>query len=116
MNGKERKAYIQSKRDHYSNAKLMQIPIEKHFTIITSRTKKYFDETVKWLEKNKTYPTAGLYFNELGNTRDKHIEHKSAVINKLGITKYYEDDPKIVKALNKLCPNTTIILVKRCGK
>ena len=115
MNGKERKAYIQSKKDHYSSAKLMQIPIEKDFVIITGRTVKYSDETMQWLTKNNIC-SKYVYFNKLGCTRQKHVEHKSNIINTLGITKYYEDDPKIVKALEKLCPNTTIVLIKRCEK
>ena len=77
--------------------------------IITGRT---IDEMEKVDEKTrKNHP---VYFNPISlneKTIGKEIESKSQMINQLGVEEYFEDSPKVIVALEKLCPNCHIIKV-----
>ena len=111
LNGVQRKEYIANKIKHYKTAKVLNKPVEKDFYVVTGRGRKYSDITTAWLEKNKIIPLS-LYMNNVGGRGQDHIKHKANVINKLGITKYYEDSKRIYSGLKKLCQNTKIVLVE----
>lgn len=111
LNGEQRKKYIQDKITHYNNAKLLITPVEEEFYIITGRSEKYEAITMAWLERNNIRPVE-LFINKVGGQAQDHIKHKADLINKLGITKYYEDSKRIYSALKKLCLNTKIIFVE----
>jgi len=82
---------------------------QKGAPVITSRT---IDEIEKVDEETrKNHP---VYFNPISlneKTIEREIEWKSQMINRLGIEEYFEDSPKVIVALEKLCPNCHIIKV-----
>jgi hypothetical protein len=109
-NGMERKAFQLIRETHYKTAQLVFRPVEKEYTIITARNKKYAEITLQWLVLASLSPIS-IHFIDRARTRDNMIEYKSEKINELGLDKYYEDDEKIVSKLRKLCQSTEIILV-----
>jgi len=113
MDGEQRREYIKKKIKHYKTARLEQIPIEKKFYIVTGRTEKYKYFTVEWLRKHKIFPVE-LCINPYGNRAQDHIKHKVETIKRLGITKFYEDNTRIYKGIEKECKDTKIILIRRC--
>ena len=87
------------------------MPSEPEYVIITSRSPKFAEITLQWLKKANLKPVK-TYFIDRTRTRANMIDYKSEKINELGIIKYYEDDPKIARALKKRCPNTEIVLIE----
>lgn len=109
QNSEERKAYSRLRMDHCLNGKLMFKP-EGDFIIATARKKD--DEravTLLWLKKHNINPI-NVYFLEEAKTRENIIKFKAQIINQLNLAEFSDDDPKIVRALTKLCKNTIINL------
>ena len=113
--GYERIIFQQIKRYHCSTAPLLRIPKEKNFIIITGRNAKLKYITLEWLEKHKISPI-NIYFIDRNRTRNNMIDFKSEKINELELKIYYEDDPKIIKSLSRLCPNTQIVPIQAVTK
>ena len=110
-NGEQRKEITKAREAHYRAAQWVLSPFESEYVVITSRKPKYACVTNVWLLQGSVKPKA-VYFMDLPRTRLNMIVYKAFKINELGLKKYYEDDPKIVKALIKKCPNTEIIQIK----
>ena len=81
--------------------------------IITGRRIHYKKVTIEWLVHNRIECKKLIMFpNKIKKTNKTLAEYKAKHINELGITKYYEDDKRIVEQLKVLCPNAEIELVK----
>jgi len=109
--GLQRRAWKLARQEHLKSAKLIRIPKEKEYIIITSRKPINKQITVEWLEKNNLHPKELVLMEDYSRTRDNMILYKSEKINQYGLTRYYEDDEKISRQLSKKCPNTEIITV-----
>lgn len=107
-----RKAWKIGKEEGYKNTSLIRIPEEKDYIIITSRKIDFKNITLEWLKKNNLFPKEVHFMENMARNRENMIKYKSMKINKLGITKYYEDDEKIANKLKKLCENTQIVTVE----
>lgn len=100
QSGTERKLYEQVRQGHMFNARVLLSP-KRPFVIITGRSKKKSQAiTWLWLKMNKLYPQA-VFFLEAPRTRPNMIAHKVGWCQTMGITKFFEDDPKIVSAMRK---------------
>ena len=110
-NGTERKAFRKIRERHIQTAELIRTPTEKQFYIVTSRPPKSRLMTLQWLYEKGIKPF-GTFFMDLPRKRDNMIEYKAKMIKILDLRKYYEDDPKIAKALAKKCLNTEVITVE----
>jgi len=109
--GYERTIFQQIKKYHCSTAPLLRKPTEKNFVIITGRSAKLQFITLDWLESNKITPLKVFHIDR-NRTRNNMIDFKSEKINELELKTYYEDDPKIIKSLTRLCPNTQIVPIQ----
>lgn len=113
--GEERKVLKKLRLNHYSTAKKIRNTHGKEVYIITGRKECVRSQTIEWLEKN------GIFYHKLlmlskARTRDNMIEFKKDMIEYYHIDTFYEDDPKIVRALTKKLPKVNIILVKNLTK
>jgi uncharacterized HAD superfamily protein len=95
--GPERKAFDEERRKHYASAALIREP-RGPYVIITGRSEVFREETEGWLEKMGLKPIA-LLMMEGARTRDNMIAHKIDCCRRLKVRVYYEDDPKIAKAM-----------------
>ena len=109
----ERREFLRLRKDYYRNAPVLLRP-EGEFVIISCRREGYSGITKEWCVVNNLNPQA-IYFMPLVRTRQNMIKYKAEKINELGISIFYEDDPKIVKKLTVLCPNTKIVQVNHCA-
>jgi hypothetical protein len=60
-------------------------------------------------------PKKPIFMNPIeikNNSINKIVLHKAEVINRCGVTTYYEDMPQEAAQLRILCPKTKIVLVK----
>lgn len=99
------------------NAMLFLAPEDELF-IITARIDEYHESTKRFV--SHFFPNAALIFQ--GRKRipyhkwDKEdglnsiIQEKARVINRLKIDVYFDDNPRIVRALRKLCKDCKTIL------
>jgi len=99
QSGSERREYEKIRRDHHRNAKLLMRPKEP-FVIITGRSLKYRDHLDYWLDKNNLKPER-VYMLTAPRTRKNMITHKIESFRKSGAVLYFEDDPKIARAMAK---------------
>lgn len=73
-----------------------------------------------WQESQDLYDEAGelsipVFFNPVttkDNTAFKIVLHKADIINRCGVSKFFEDIPQEAAQLKILCPNTKIVLVR----
>jgi hypothetical protein len=73
-----------------------------------------------WEEAQDLFAEAGdmsipVFFNPVSSKKNNQmtiVHHKSSVINKIGVTTFYENVPEEATMLKILCPKTKIILVK----
>ena len=110
--GAERKEYEAKRLWFYRNAPLILKPKEEEFYIVSARQYKYRFLTYEWLERN-SIKYKDIHLMDASLTFKNIVEHKSKYIKELGITRYYEDDPKIIKYLDKLFPHIELIEVTR---
>ena len=110
--GPERKVYEAKRLYYYENAPCILRPEEKEFYIISARQEKYKDITLKWLQANKIQ-YKGIYLMDAALKFENIVEHKSMWLKELGITKYYEDDLKIIKYLHKVLPSLELVEIVR---
>ena len=108
QNGEERSAYEEEKLHHYVNAKRTKLIPVQPFVIITGRSAKYLQPTLRWLEKNDLHPEA-VVLMETSRTRENMIAHKVDQCKNYQVIQYYEDDEKIAKAMTS--EGITVILV-----
>jgi hypothetical protein len=78
------------------------------YAIITARPKIDKAYTLIWIEKHlvKNLPTKVFHDNE---NRKKPAEYKCEVINREGISKFFESDIKQYSYLKKACPKCSIL-------
>ena len=98
--GKERQMFEEEKLHHYVNAKRTSLIPIKPFVVISGRSIRYLQPTIRWLEKKGLEPEAVLLM-DMSRTRENMIAHKIDMCRKLKVVHYYEDDPKIAKAMSK---------------
>jgi len=87
---------------------------DKDGVIITGRSFEEFEETMA----EKTGPEVPIYFNPQRKnavTPATAGVWKAEMINKLGVTEFWEDDPIQAGLIKLLCPNTKVHLVKEEG-
>ncbi len=85
----------------------------KNDVIVTGRSYEETEETEKFLKRKgidnivffNTVP-----FNE--KTRESSGEHKARMINKLGITRFFEDDEVQYNIIRQKCPDVELVHVK----
>lgn len=93
----ERAQHVQNVLAHLRAAPLLRQP-RPRFVIITGLTELYRPAVEEWLSANNLKPD-GVYYLQTSRTRAHMIEHKLGTALKLGVSVYFEDDPKIAKAL-----------------
>lgn len=97
--GPERREYEKIRREHYRNAKLLMEPKEP-FVIITGRSSKYRIITEMWCVENGLKPEE-IFMLTAQRTRKNMIAHKIEKCKRAGVDLYFEDDPKIARAMTK---------------
>jgi hypothetical protein len=107
QNAAERSAYQVQLREHYLSAPVKMKP-RKPYIVITGRKECYRPETELWLRTNKLKPMV-LVMNTSRRTREAMIEHKTSACQKAGVGTYFEDDPKIARALRAAGINVVLI-------
>jgi len=112
QNGEEGKMYEEEKLHHYVNAKRTELVPVKPFVVISGRSIKYLQPTIRWLEKHGLEPEAVLLM-DASRTRDNMIAHKVDMCKKFNVVCYYEDDPKIAKAMTQ---ENIIVILGEWGK
>lgn len=85
-------------------------PIEPYYFIITNRPEKDRRQTERWLYKHNIQPIEVIY-SKGKNYPPFDPEHKAYYINKLRVTKFYEDHSELAKALEEKCPDAEIVKV-----
>ena len=113
MNGVERVKYRTDYKKYIEEVLPLNVDFfkNKYFIVITGRKQEDAKATISWCDKYNLY-SQKIYYMQKPRTRDNMIEHKANIINKLNIKVYYEDDAKIVKALDRKCKACEIIFVK----
>jgi uncharacterized HAD superfamily protein len=109
-NSQERKLYKQLKREHVTHAKCIRKPIGSKIFIVTARKSDLLHDTVNWLTDNKIQYDR-LLMLDTSRTRNNIIDFKRRMIEIYNIQQFFEDDPKIAKKLQKLCPQTKVVLI-----
>lgn len=80
--------------------------------IITGRSFEEEPETKRMLRGKGIHNP--VYFNPLpwaDKTRKSSGEHKARIINELGITLHFEDDPIQIDVIQNQCPRCTVVAV-----
>lgn len=109
--GEERKSYEKARLWQYENDVKLRSP-EGEFYIISSRQEKYRTITELWLKRNNIHALEvilmdnSLTFNHIRDHKLKYLIDKE-------ITKYYEDDAKLIKVLAKKLPDLEVIQIER---
>lgn len=110
--GAERKLYMEKKVYLYTHSPLLLRPKEKEFFVITARKPKYRTLTLRYFEKHNIRPS-GLFMMDNSLTFDNIVEFKTARLASLGVTKYHDDDIKLIKALQANLPDIEFIHIPR---
>ena len=110
--GPERKRYEKVRLWQYANDVKLLTPSEPEFYIISSRQEKYRPVTEMWLKKNNIFAKEVILMDN-SLTFNHILEHKLKYLIEKKIEKYYEDDPKLIKRLNKKIPNLEIVYLER---
>ena len=110
--GIERKRYEKVRLWQYANDKVYYRPKESEFYIISARQEKYRIVTEEWMDKNDIRPIEAILMNA-SLTFEHIIAHKLKYLKEKDIELYYEDDPKIIKALKKELPKINIVEIPR---
>jgi uncharacterized HAD superfamily protein len=107
----EREAFEKIRVDMYANSPLLLIP-ENNFYVISSRKEKYRNISDGWLIKNKLKYIESFYLK--GKRKfDSIKEFKIGKLKELSIDKFYEDDAKLIKEIEKSLPNIEIVQIPR---
>lgn len=83
--------------------------VNEPFIIISGRTTDEFAATVQ-----QTGGRIAIYLRTKGNYGDGQLggEHKAALINALGIVKFYEDDELQARIIQERCPDCKVYNVQ----
>jgi len=110
-NGEERKERKKLKLLHIKTAKKLRDTEGDEIYIVTARKDDVRFETIQWLKKNNIKYHKLLMLQE-ARTRRNIIDFKQRMIEYYHIDIFYEDDPKIVRALSKRLKNVNVILIE----
>jgi len=113
--GAERKSYEKARLWQYANDTKLRTPEEKEFYIISSRQEKYRQITEMWLKSNGINAKEVILMDN-SLTFNHILDHKLKYLIEKGITKYYEDDPKLIRYLQKRLPNLEIVYIERTSQ
>ena len=109
--GEERKSYERTRLWQYENDVKLRSP-EGEFYIISSRQEKYRAITELWLKSNNIHAKEVILMDN--SLTFNHIrDHKLKYLIEKKITKYYEDDAKLIKVLAKKLPDLEVIQIER---
>jgi hypothetical protein len=109
--GEERRAFDEMCQRHCQEVECLMVPPpDEPYVIITSCHPKFIDNTLEWLEQHG-FSNYTIEFIDRARVRQNMIDFKAEMIDKYGVTVYYEDDVTIARALRKRCPGVMIILV-----
>lgn len=75
--------------------------------IVTGNSWESFNTVMDYIDG----PKRVMFFNPIGKSQEalmNIVNHKAEIINKIGISGFYEDQLKQVNMLKILCPNCTI--------
>ena len=112
--GEERKSYERARLWQYENDVKLRSP-EGKFYIISSRQEKYRKITELWLDRNGIKAKEVILMDN-SLTFNHILDHKLKYLIEKGITKYYEDDPKLIRYLQKRLPNLEIVYIERTSQ
>ena len=96
--------YIKRLGKVYFNQELQLLPIVP-FGIITARPSKYKSITIDWLRHYKLNPYIIIMPAHFLFGFKERADFKAKAINNFGVKIYYEDEAKIRKELETLCPD-----------
>jgi hypothetical protein len=97
-------------RENWNPEELIAKGDEYH--IITARHSTIDDSaTFEWCKKYCTNAKSVNIVGKQGDNRERSTKAKAEKIKELGIEVFFEDDPRLVKTLRELCPETKIIQV-----
>ena len=109
--GEERKSYERARLWQYENDVKLRSP-EGKFYIISSRQEKYRKITELWLDRNDIKAKEVILMDN--SLTFNHIrDHKMKYLIEKGVTKYFEDDAKLIKVLAKKLPDLEVIQIER---
>jgi hypothetical protein len=83
------------------------IPPEPEFTVISGRTTDDWERTI-----GQVGTTRPIYLRPPGFPGEAG-EWKAVVIRTVGIRRFYEDMPDQAAVIRRICPDCTVVLVKR---
>jgi len=111
QNKAERDSYEQRKIEWFSQTPCLWNP-QRPFTIISGRREKYWTETEAWIQKHGLKCTE-MHMMTGSLTYENILNHKVKYIKELGIERFFEDDPKLVRGIRNKCPLVQVVLVPR---
>lgn len=114
QNGYERREFERIRAEMYENSPLLLQPL-KPFYIISGRKEKYRNISDNWIKKNKLYPIKTFYLEE-GKNFENILKLKINKIKDNKVTVYYEDDPKLIREIQKALPSLQVVRIKRDTK
>ena len=112
--GEERKSYERARLWQYENDVQLRVP-KGEFYIISSRQEKYRVITELWLKRNCVKAKEVILMDN-SLTFNHILEHKLKYLIEKGITKYYEDDAKLIKVFAKKLPELEVIQIERTSE
>jgi hypothetical protein len=110
----ERDYFEKFRTYNYGNSIVLMRP-ENPFYVISGRKEKYRQISDDWLTRNKLNYIKSFYL-QTSKTFENILNHKIKYLKECKIERYYEDDPKLVRAIKKALPNLETILIPRTEK
>jgi hypothetical protein len=107
--------YIPSQlREFYKSCKPTKYSILYYDYIVTGRKEFFRKLTEDWLNKNNVkYGVLVMYPTGVRKSLKGVFEYKAKILNKLKISKYYENHKRIYYYLKENCMNTEIVFVDK---
>lgn len=83
---------------------------KKPYVVISGRVISLWDKTIKEIGNN-----APIYLRPYGERGDRILSGiwKAEMINKFGITKFYEDEEIQADIIKRYCPNCEVLIIKK---
>ena len=108
QNSAERAEHKSKLLAHYENARRTTVIPKEPFIAITGRPSWAEDATLKWFDRVGLKPVKVL-LNPFRRTREDMIKHKTEACLRNGVAIFFEDDPQIAKAVQKIGVPTVLI-------
>ena len=115
MNGAARRAWKEYLLSHYLTAEPLR-KIKPSDIIITARknTPNEVRTTTEWFRVTFGF-VPQIFFLDTSRSIANVINFKSSVIKSAGITKYYEDNEKVLRGIHRECPDVSLVFVDPDG-